>query len=41
MNNANEMIFPGNLKVFAQTVEQEVYGQLYRLLSLDASTHHT
>jgi RNA-splicing ligase RtcB len=36
MNNANEMIFPGNLKVFAQTVEQEVYGQLYRLLSLDA-----
>lgn len=36
MNNAEEMIFPGNLKVFAKTVEQEVYGQLYRLLSLDA-----
>lgn len=36
MNNANEMIFPGNLKVFAKTVEPEVYGQLYRLLSLDA-----
>ena len=36
MNNAEEMIFPGNLKVFAHTVEQEVYGQLYRLLSLDA-----
>lgn len=32
----NEMIFPGNLKVFAKTVEPEVYGQLYRLLSLDA-----
>lgn len=36
MNNADEMIFPGNLKVFAHTIEQEVYGQLYRLLSLDA-----
>lgn len=32
----NEMIFPGDLKVFAQTIEQEVYAQLYRLLSLDA-----
>ena len=30
------MIFPGDLKVFAQTIEQEVYAQLYRLLSLDA-----
>ena len=32
----NEMIFPGDTKVFAKTVETEVYSQLYRLLSLDA-----
>lgn len=32
----NEVIFSGDLKVFAHTVEPEVYGQLNRLMSLDA-----